>query len=281
MAFILVKGPSANLDEVYAQIQNRGFSMQYLNMDICFPPHEAKIISPYVLGWSQERFRPETATHPCIVCIYDPYDCYPLADKKFITSSKMFFDDSRFVEHFTARTIFNELRLNTCAIMPKHPMTIKEVQSGPIPSGLTCVDCKKVIDGPYFTAPSWDLCEMVRCMQCQHGIGRATIHGPSEVLVPESPIAKFLLEHMAHSFNVDVLLLPHSWLTIFLIGERYYISYVPIPATVHNRLYKDRQRLRMTPKVVDHLFFAPKEHTKKKHPINVQALFNEFVSDLK
>ena len=254
MALILVKGPKENLARMYNAALAGGFKFACHSMNVILPPQVARVSSPCTVCGDIIDIDAFTESHdnaadtPRITFYYDPYDHIPLEDGSLIAMSRTYFDDPYVDKYMTTPFLASVMRFATLHLAGILDVThIRTFTDRSIQADTMCEACAHPIGIAAFRINDGRLlCKI--CAQREDIINEMI--APTEVATPDSPVARFMLEQLAIGFSADMLSFPHELQTVYLIGNDYYISRSPIPATMHNAMYPGRKRLRMTKKVI-------------------------------
>jgi hypothetical protein len=115
------------------------------------------------------------------------------------------------------------------------------------------------------------------CEECTHGSDSTlVVRGNADYLATPSRAGQFLIDQIAIHFSIEMILFPGEMQLIFLIGNDYYISRMPIPARYMRESYSARKRLRITKKVIADAF---SEHPAHGYP-HADEAFSEFLSEI-
>lgn len=288
MAFIVVKGPSTNLCNVIERIGREGYSLVCDGLSVHFPNQPVKIISPYMTYGTAYLYYCFDAHRrsPYVTLVYDVYDQIPLADAQLITCAKTFFDAPEGCKELSIRNIEGILYLASAV---KHDLRVifphcskRELAFSDITPDMVCDDCgHPIMCGIMSTrvergeGTEHEPRRLKFCPTCENFDLNSSIVIDPKVATPVSAVARFLLDQMAIHFSLETLVYPNTVQHVLLIGNDYFISYMPLPPFVRAKYYHERRRLRVTKRVLKDIFTS----ANKSFPSKRKQAFDEFTMD--
>jgi hypothetical protein len=279
MALILIKTPIKNLYEAEARIAREGLQFVHDGLTVCMKPQRPHVIMPNIasgyipVDFHRKRDHDDISElySRGVVLFLDTQDRIPLANGAVITKISDYIDDCAFdrvmMDHYTrsgmSADVVNTLIIKLLFVnINQTPAAVRtgisrglSIEFGDVPRGVVhCCCCHQAHDanGHYYHKTKT---HPLICSEKCGDVHATTLVCAKSYAIPSSFVVWFLVEQMRIHFSVDRLVFSDEIQLVYLFGNDYYASVLPLPPRMKAEHYAHRTRLRMTPCVVAELTY--------------------------